>query len=134
MIFHPLEIVRCTTYVMKLFERGKSVKIEPVSEPKTRSQNAYLWLIFTHIAHETGYSKDDIYQLCLTKFPFHKEIVINGEMNLIPITLSGMTKEQTIQFLNEITAYFRSEGYDIPDPEDKRLELMYCSYKERGLL
>jgi hypothetical protein len=134
MIFKPFEIDRATTYLTKIFERNRNAKIEPVKHSKTISQVRYLWLIFTHIGFETGNLKEDIYQYCLQKFPFHKEIEINGEEDIIPVTLSGFSKEQSVQFIDQVTTFFRQEGYEVPDPEDLRCKEMFEFYHDKGLL
>ena len=134
MIFNPTEIQRATIYLTKLFERGKKVKIEPITRAKTISQNNYTWLVFTHIAQETGNIKEDIYQFCLKEFPTFKEIEINGEIHSVPVTLSGFTKEQTSFFIDCFVTFFRQEGIDIPSPEDKKCMEMYSFYRERGIL
>ena len=134
MIFKYNEIDRATTYLKKLFERKRSVKIELVTQSKTISQLGYCWLCFTHIGFETGNNKDDIYQFCLQKFPVHKSIEINGEITLIPVTLSGMDKEITSTFIDQFVTFFSQEGFDVPDPEDKKCLEMFQYYKERGML
>jgi hypothetical protein len=134
MIFYPFEYERASTYLKKLFDRKRTVRIEYLTESKTISQNNYAWLIFTHVANETGNTKKDIYQLCLSRFPFHKEIEINGELHAIPITLSGMSRDQMREFIDQFTMFFRTEGFSIPEPEDKRTKEMYDYYKQRGLM
>ena len=134
MTFFHYEMDRATTYLKKLFERGKSVRIEPIAQARSISQNAYSWLVFTHVAQETGNTKEDIYQFCLTKFPFHKTIEINGVIQIIPVTLSGMDKEQNSQFIEQFVTYFRSEGIEIPDPEDKKALDMMNYYREKGMI
>jgi hypothetical protein len=134
MIFNYYEIDRATIYLEKLFSRGKKVNIEPIAKVRTISQNNYCWLIFTHISQETGNTKEDIYQFCLQKFPLHKSIDINGVINIIPVTLSGMDKEQNSQFIDQIVIFFRQEGFAIPDPEDQKCLEMMNYYRERGLL
>jgi hypothetical protein len=78
MTFYPKEKDRAITYLNKLFERGKTVKIEPITQTATLSQNSYIWLVFTHVGQETGNTKEDIYQFCLKKFTIFKTIDING--------------------------------------------------------
>ena len=136
MIFHPtdLELQRANIYLKAIFEKGKKAKIEPIAGVKTISQNSYIWLVFTHIGAETGNTKEDIYQFCLKEFPVFKEIIICDELELIPVTLSGFSKEQTSHFIDQVVTYFRVEGYDIPDPEDIRCQQMYQYYRDRGLL
>jgi hypothetical protein len=134
MIFKPSEKERALLFLDKMFEKKRHVKIEHITESKTLSQNAYLWLIFTHIAFETGNDKDDIYQYYLNKFPYFKEININGEINQVKITLSKFDLMQYKSFIDNITIDARSEGFDIPDPEDLKAVNMYNYYKQNGLI
>ena len=134
MIFLPSERDRAILYLDKLFERKKHVKIDPITESKTLSQNSYLWLVFTHVAFETGSNKDDMYLYWLNKFPKYKEIPFQGEVCLVSISLSGFTKEQTSVFIDEVVTDARQEGYDVPDPDEKKTIEMYNYYKNKGLI
>lgn len=134
MIFKPSEKERALIFLDKLFEKKRSIKIEHITESKTLSQNAYLWLIFTHMAFETGNTKDDIYQYYLEKFPYFKEIDLNGEINQVRISLSKFNLDQCSKFIENVTVDARQEGFDIPDPEDKKTVEMYNYYKQRGLI
>lgn len=134
MIFKPSDQERAIIYLKRLFEKKRHVKIEHITESKTISQNAYLWLVFTHIAFETGNDKNDIYYYYLDKYAPSKEIDLNGEINLVKISLSKMNKEQCSVFIEFIVTDARVEGFDIPDPGDKKTLEMYQYYKERGLL
>lgn len=134
MIFTPSHRDRAITFMDKLFENNKHVKIEHVPETKSLSQNGYLWLVFTHIAFETGATKDDMYYYYLNKFPKFKEINHLGKIVLVRISLSAFSKEQTSAFIDEVTTDARLEGFDIPDPEDKNTLIMYNFYRSKGLL
>lgn len=134
MIFKPTDRERALVFLDKQFERKKHVKIELVTESRTLSQNAYCWLCFTHIAFETGNDKNDIYYYYLDKFPKHKEVIINGEIHLVRISLSSFTKEQTSQFIEEFTADARCEGYDVPEPEEQKTLEMLNYYKQKGMI
>jgi hypothetical protein len=105
-----------------------------IKQVKTLSQNSYAWLVFTHVADETGNTKEDIYQYCLKKFPTFKSIELNGVIELIPVTLSGMDKEQASFFIDQFTIHFRSEGIDVPDPEDQKAKEMFEYYRMKGIL
>ena len=134
MIFHPTQQDRANLFIKSILDKGRSVKIEPVTQTKTLSQNSYAWLCFTHIAEQMGThnTKDDVYYHFLTKFPKFKEIEWNGETELVQITLSEFTKEQTKVFIDEFTTDARQEGYDVPDPEEKRIAEMFDYYKQKG--
>lgn len=134
MIFKPSEKERALLFLDKMINRKKPFKIDPITESKTLSQNAYLWLIFTHIAFETGNTKDDIYDYYLKKFPYFKNIEINGEIHQIQITLSQFDLMQTKSFIDNIAIDARQEGFDIPDPEDQKAVNMYNYYKQIGLI
>jgi len=134
MIFKPSEKERALLFLDNLFKKNRHVKIEHISESKTLSQNAYLWLVFTHIGFETGNTKDDIYHYYLDKFPYFKEIDINGEINQVKISLSQFTLDQCKTFIDSVTIDARQEGFDVPDPEDKKTLEMYNYYKQKGLM
>lgn len=134
MIFKCSELDRATVCLTKHFERGKSVRIDPVTVSRSLSQNAYSWLVFTYVGQETGNTKEDVYAFCLKKFPVFKEVNINGVIELGQVTLSEMNKDQNSKFIDEFTTYFRSEGFAIPDPEDKKAIDMYNWYKERNAI
>lgn len=134
MIFNPRELERAITFIKKQFERGKFVKIEYITESKTLSQNAYLWLVLTHAGFESGNDKDDLYQYYIKKFSMTKEIEFNGVIDVVPITLSKFSKEQASRFIDSVCIDLRTEGFDVPNPEDKRVLEMYQFYKEKGLL
>lgn len=134
MIFKPTDRDRAIIFLDKQFERKKFVKIEPVTESKTLSQVGYIWLCFTHIAFETGASKNDIYFYYLEKFPKFKEVIFNGETTLVRVSLSAFTKEQCSVFIDEFTTDARMEGFDVPDPEDQKTIEMMNFYKQRGLI
>jgi len=135
MIFFPSEIDRLLLFIKKQFERSRAIKIETLTESKSLNQNRYAWLIFTHIAFETGSDKNYIYHLFLKRFPtFQEGKNLAGEIELVPISMSGFTKEQMSVFIDSVATEARSEGYDIPDPEDKKAREMYDFYKSKGLL
>jgi len=134
MIFKPSDLDRCIIFIKKAFEKGKPVKVEAINKTATLSQNNYIWLVFTHVGFETGNSKDDIYQFCLEKFPAFKEITINSEVSHIKLTLSGMDKLQKSNFIDGVVTYFVTEGFDIPDPEDLKIQEIYGYYRNLGLI
>jgi hypothetical protein len=134
MIFKPSDRERAIIFIDKLFEKKKFVKIEYVAEAKSLSQNAYLWLVFTHIAEETGATKEDMYYYFLDKFSKFKEIEHLGETKLIRISLSSFTKEQTTKFIDEVVTDARQEGFDVPDCDTQKALEMMNYYRQTGIL
>lgn len=133
-IFKPSERELAIIFIDKQFERKKWLKIEHIPESKTLSQLAYIWLVFTSIAEDTGNEPKDIYDYYLGKFPTYKEIMINGETKRLQISMSAFTKEQQSIFIDKVCIDGRLEGYHIPSPEDKAALDQYNYYKSRGLL
>ncbi len=134
MIFKPSERDRAVKYLDALFQRSKYVKIEHVAEAKTLSQNSYLWLVFTHIGFETGATKDDMHDYYLDRFPRFKEIDHLGEIVHVRITLRSFSKEQMSSFIDEVVTDARAEGFDVPDPEDRKCLDMLNYYRQKGLV
>ena len=135
MLFKPSQKNKAIEFLDRHFNNKRSVYINPVKQLKSISQNAYLWLIFTHIGYQTGIDKNHIYYYYLNKFPTFQEIqTIHNQIDLVQISLSHFTKEQTIVFINNIVVDGRQEGFDIPDPEDLKCRQMYEFYRGEGLL
>lgn len=134
MIFKPSHQPEAVEYLCGLFEKQKTVKIDPVTESKTLSQVRYCWLCFTHIAYETGNTKEDIYAYFLNKFPTIKEISINGNLTSVMISLSQFTENQCSYFIDRFVIDARQEGFDLPDPEDRKAVQMYNYYKNLGTI
>jgi hypothetical protein len=134
MIYRPSQREQAITFIDKMFERKKWVKIEHIPEKKTLNQNSYLWLIFTIIAEDTGNTKEDIYEYYLEKFPTYKEIDIHGDQKRIKITLSQFTVEQATVFIDRVVIDGRQEGFVLPDPQDLEALNQYQYYRIKGIL
>ena len=135
MNFTPNEEQQAILYLKGIFKANRNAKIEKVTRSKSLSQNAYIWLVFTHIGFQVGSSKDDMYLYYLQKFPKFKEITTpENKIGFIALTLSGFNSDQTRQFIDEIVTHANCEGMDVPDPENKKALDMYNYYKEKGLL
>lgn len=133
-IYNPTQRFEAKEYLLTLFDSGKRVEIKPAPEKKSLSQNSYIWLVFTHIAYETGNDKNDIYYYFLDRFPKYKEITINGQIEHVSISLSSFTKEQTRAFIDEVVIYANTEGFNVPNPEDIKIMQMYEFYRNKGLI
>ena len=135
MNFKPSEETQAITFLKGIFARDRSASIETITVTKTLSQNAYIWLVFTHIGFQVGSDKTSIYLCYLKKFPKFSEVIgIKGEIEIVALTLSQFSKEQMSVFIDEVVIDARTEGIEIPDPEDKKAIELYNWYKERGQL
>ena len=135
MTFTPSHIERAVIYLRKLTESGRAVKIEPVVEAKSLNQLRYLWLVFTHAAFESGSDKNYLYHLFLKRFPtLHEGKNLKGETELVPVTMSQFSKEEMTVFIDNVTMTLRSEGFEVLDPEDKRILDLYNFYQSKGLI
>ena len=132
MIFNKNNKDRAIAFMETVFSRNRPVKIEAVTESRTLSQNAYCWLVYTHVAMCTGNDKDDIYRLCLQKFGLVKDVNFNGLTEQVIISMSGMNKEQMSVYIDKCVTFFRQEGIDIPDCETHEAKELYNTYKQKG--
>lgn len=105
-----------------------------IKKIRSLSQNALMWLIFTHISFETGNDKMDLYLFCLDRFPTFKDVIVLTRMKLVQITSSQFNTAQMKVFIDNIYVFFRSEGFKLPDPEDQRILIMSDFYRSKGLL
>lgn len=134
MVFSYKEKQKAIQEVENLAEKKRNFKVEAIKRSKTISQNAYIWLVFTHIGYETGNSKDDMYQYYLDKFPIWKTIYIGGNETMVKVTISGMDRVKLSKFIDQVVIDGRQEGYDIPDPKDLKCKRMMDYYRNKGLI
>lgn len=135
MIFKPSELDRAILFLKGLFDKRKHVKIEYIPQTKSIEQNRYIWLVFTIIAEETGSDKNYMYHLFMKRFPVFMELKNEfGEMELCPITMSLWSKLQMSDFIDKVVTEARTNGFEIPDPEDKKALEMYDYYRQKGVL
>jgi hypothetical protein len=131
MIFKKSQLNQALEFVKQHIQQS-NIEIKPDKQKKTLSQNAYIWLLCTHIGYETGNTKETIYHYCLDKFAPLNTCFIGDIEYPDRITLSGFSKEQAMIFINNILSEFQE--YDLPNPEDIKCLQMYEFYKEKGYL
>jgi hypothetical protein len=131
MIFKPSQYKQAIDFIKKHFDNKNPIEIKAHKRIKTLSQVKYIWLLCTHIAYETGNTKEDIYQHMIEEYAPVKTIYIGQIERVVKLTLSQFTKEQAMIFINNIITNFNE--YDLPDPEDVKCLQMYEYYKEKGL-
>ena len=135
MIFKPTEKDRMIKYLDALIEKKRHIKIEYIPEGKTIKQNSYIHLVFAHTGEQTGDRMEDVKKTLKKMFPKYQEVTFNGETQLLEIdSLKHFTKEQMSVFIDEVTTFLRTEGIDVPDPEEKRALELYNWYRQRGVI
>lgn len=133
-IFKPSTRKESIQYLDELYKKKHWVKIERIPEKKSVNQNNYIWLVFTVIAYDTGNEPKDIYEYYLDKFPVYKTIYKNKAEIIIRISMSRFNKDQMRKFIDKVIIDARQEGYNIPNPEDKKALDMYNYYRKKGLI
>jgi len=117
-------------YLMN-YEVVKPMKFsfEKVKQIRSLDQNSLLWLWMAALEKdsETGYTKDDFYQMFLEKFAPRKEVM--NEM--IIISSSNMNKSQMSKFLDDIQRFSLTDiGFSLPDPKDQHFAQFKEYYKD----
>lgn len=134
MIFKPSQEKEAIEYVKEQFSKKRWLKIDHIPEKKTINQNNYIWLVFTVIADHTGNYSKDIYEYYLDKFPNYKTIYKGQAEINIRISMSRFNVDQMSRFIDKVVIDARQEGFEIPDPEDKKALDMYNYYRKKGLI
>ena len=119
----------CINY-MRLIKINKpcSFEFKKIRQKRSLNQNSLLWLWMTalEVDSETGYTKDEFYELFITKFAPKKE-VLNENIN---ITTSKMDSKQMATFLDNIQRFALTElMFKLPDSEDIIFSTFYETYK-----
>lgn len=129
----PTNVEMLKKRLNNLFKKQATVEVKEVVQPKTLNQNRYIWLCFTHVAFETGATKEDIYEVCKLMFAPFYENTFDPEIDTKK-GISKMSKDEMTLFIDHSVTYLRQNGYELPDPDDLTAMQMYSFYHERGLL
>ena len=132
MIYKSSQRIQAINFIDKHFDNKSNIEIKVYRKKKSLSQNAYIWLLCTHIGSETGNTKEDIYRYLIDEYAPLKTIYIDGKETYVKLTLSDFDKNQAMEFINNIIIGFIE--YDLPDPQDVKCLQMYEYYKEKGVL
>lgn len=104
-------------------------EIKKLRQNRSLDQNALLWLWLTCLEKdsETGYTKDEFYQMFISKFAPRKMVFDE----IIRITSSKMDSKQMTEFLDNIQIFVLVElGIKLPNPNDLRFAEFYEKYNE----
>lgn len=105
---------------LRKLKEGQTVWVEVDERAPKRSeqQNRYLWLCYGLIAETTGYTSEEIHELCKKKFLTPKYAHVLGE-NLTMRSTTKLSKAEFVSYTEEIRRWAASElSVNIPDPED----------------
>jgi len=116
-------------YVFSLLKNGTyTIEIKRVTEKRTVSQNALMWMWFACIERETGTPKQDVHdyycRMFLRRWVGFKDrnIEVVGETK-------KLNTEQMTEFLNKVQADAQTElGITLPRPEDRFFQEFYSQF------
>ena len=116
-------------YVFSLLKNGTyTIEIKRISEKRTVSQNALMWMWFACIERETGTPKQDVHdyycRMFLRRWVGFKDrnIEVVGETK-------KLNTEQMTEFLNKVQADAQTElGITLPRPEDRFFQEFYSQF------
>lgn len=117
------------SYVLSLLANGSyTIEIKKVSEKRTVSQNALMWMWFSCIERETGTSAQDVHDYYCKKF-LCRVITIGERMEKVVGETKRMNTQQMTEFLNKIQADAATElGITLPKPEDRFFNEFYAQF------
>lgn len=112
-------------WTAKMKAEKKRVKVEDL-EPKSLSQNAYIHLLFSWVALNTGYTKEYVKQVLFKQFA-NKDIFViecvneqNGEVYNYIRSWATVTKSEADIAISRFIDYCKVNGdISIPDKDNK---------------
>lgn len=121
-------------WTAKMKAEKKRVKCEDL-EPKSLSQNAYIHLLFSWVALNTGYTKEYVKQVLFKQFA-NKDIFViegvneqNGEIYTYIRSWATVTKEEADISISRFIDYCKLNG-DIAIPDrDNKADISYIQYE-----
>jgi hypothetical protein len=79
-------------------------------EHRSTSQNARLWALHTLASKETGYTPDELHELCLAKFFGTKQVEVKGQTITVPMKRSSTReKKEFREFLENVENFYAAE-------------------------
>lgn len=96
-------------------------EVEIVPSKKKKRSNPQNRLYFANIrilAHHFGYPDEEMHEILAGKFLGYKEIEFRGELRVIRISTTSLTKEEFSEYLNKVLALGMNEGLKMILPDD----------------
>jgi hypothetical protein len=91
-------------------ELPMQVDVGEPREPRSVSQNSRLWALHSLASRETGYTPDELHELCLAKFFGTKEIEVGGVKREVPAKRSSARNKQEFrEFLDNVENWYAAE-------------------------
>ena len=135
MIYNKFKSKEAHARLDELFNLDKRVKIEILTQKRSLSQNAGIWLWFTYMEEQTGTFKQAWHDYFLDMFPIFQEVTILNEIKLIKIGTSKASKPQISKWMNEIDIYCSTEiGITLPKLKSPEAMRLYQFYSERDMI
>jgi hypothetical protein len=112
-------LIRSIDSMLDTLKNGEyTLSANKISNRRSTSQNAMMWMWFTCLAMETGQDKEDFYDYYREKF-LSRIVIINGQETKVSTGTSKLDTVAMTDFLNKIQADAASEfGIKLPTPED----------------
>jgi hypothetical protein len=119
-------ILAVVDYGERLFESlpgGRSedayvLSFEKVKKIRSNNQNKLYWLWMSVLSETTGYTKEEMSEICKRMFLQWKTVHVFGEMSMVPIESKSLTTVEFTEYLNKIALWASEQGVSLPYPED----------------
>lgn len=117
------------SYIFSLLQNGTySIEVKKVTEKRTVSQNALMWMWFSCIERETGTPMQDVHDYYCKKF-LCRVVHIGERMEKVVGETKRMNTQQMTEFLNKVQADAATElGITLPRPEDRFFSEFYSQF------
>lgn len=85
---------------------------------RTRSQNAYIHVLFKYIADETGESVEDVKTIEKRRHLQPRESFLFGERQLVLPSTASLSNPEASEFIEKLLADCAFLGIEVPSPEE----------------
>lgn len=86
------------------------IEVGEPREQRSTSQNARLWALHTLASKETGYTPDELHEICLAKFFGTKEVSVGDRVLTVPAKRSSTREKQEFrEFLDNVESFYAAE-------------------------
>ena len=93
---------------------GRQVEIRTYVETRTGQQNRLLWELYTHLSAYTGFTKDEVHDVCKRKFLTYEKRGNDGKAYKFTRSTTELDKEEFSQYYERVEQLAAEMGIVLP--------------------
>lgn len=94
------------------------VEVKPYKRDRSKAQNRLYWMWLNAIGPHTGYTAEELHEVCKVRFLGVCEKQVDGITLIEPVSTTSLDVQGFTQYLERVEVLGRSLGVQLPIPDD----------------